>query len=180
MAKGQKLRTLQGSATTRPTSDRVKESLFNIIAAYLTGAKVLDLYSGSGNLGIEALSRGAKSAVFVDKNEKSIRVIKENLVNTKLINKGLVIKDSVDNVIKYYSGKKDKFDVIFLDPPYCKNLVEHTLRLIDEGNVLDTNGVVSVEMGIYEKIPVTIKNLKTIDCRKYGNTVLVFYKNINC
>jgi N-acetylglutamate synthase/N-acetylornithine aminotransferase len=89
---------LKGYDVARPTSDRVKESLFNIIAGYLADAYVLDLYSGTGNLGIEALSRGARLAVFVDKSEKSTEVIKENLINTKLIDRGLIIKGEVYDV----------------------------------------------------------------------------------
>lgn len=94
------------SYVARPTSDRVKESLFNIILGYIPDAYVLDLYAGTGSLGIEALSRGAKLAVFVDRSEKSKRIIKENLINTKLTDKGLVVKGEVFNVLNGISKKE--------------------------------------------------------------------------
>jgi 16S rRNA (guanine966-N2)-methyltransferase len=167
---------LKGYDVARPTSDRVKESLFNIIAGYLADAYVLDLYSGTGNLGIEALSRGARLAVFVDKSEKSTEVIKENLINTKLIDRGLIIKGEVYDVLKGFSKKEEKFDIIFLDPPYNEGLAENALKTIDREDLLTAEGIISAEIGADECIPFEIGTLKLVSHRKYGNTALAFFK----
>ncbi len=167
---------MKGYDVARPTSDRVKESLFNIIAGYLADAYVLDLYSGTGNLGIEALSRGARLAVFVDKSEKSTEVIKENLINTKLIDRGLIIKGEVYDVLKGFSKKEEKFDIIFLDPPYNEGLAENALKTIDREDLLTAEGIISAEIGADECIPFEIGTLKLVNHRKYGNTALAFFK----
>jgi len=169
------LKTLEGYAA-RPTSDRVKESLFNIIMEYLADAYVLDLYAGTGSLGIEALSRGARLAVFVDKSVKSTGLIKENLINTKLIDRGIVIKGEIFNVLYGFFQKEVKFDIIFLDPPYNKGLAEETLKVIGKENMLSANGIISTETGSNENIPLEIGTLQLVSHRKYGNTALAFYK----
>ena len=119
-AKGHKLKTIKG-ITTRPTADRVKESLFNIISGLIPKARVLDVYAGTGSIGIEALSRGAEFAVFVDKSNECSRIIRENLVSTKLIDKASVITGDIFITLNKISKNNKKFDIIFLDPPYKKS-----------------------------------------------------------
>lgn len=118
--RGKRLVTPDG-LDTRPTTDKVKESIFNAIQFDIEGRRVLDLFAGSGQMGIEALSRGAKSAVFVDNSQKSLRCIRENLENTKLQSVSEVV--NVDFEL-YLNRIKDKFDIVFLDPPYNKGLIE--------------------------------------------------------
>ena len=121
-ARGTKLQTLEG-LDTRPTIERVKEALFSMIQFELDGARVLDLFGGSGQLGLEALSRGAASATFVDSNLQAVNIIKENAKKTKLFSRCVVLGTDYKAYIRGNSGKT-QFDVIFLDPPYAAKLVE--------------------------------------------------------
>jgi 16S rRNA (guanine(966)-N(2))-methyltransferase RsmD len=178
-AKGHKLRTPKGNAT-RPTTDRVKESLFNIIAPYIENAKVLDLFAGTGSLGIEALSRGADSAVFVDKSQECYGIIKDNLVHTKLSEKAEVFTGDSVLMLDKFLGRK--FDIIFLDPPYSKGLIDEALinilknELIHNDSVIvaerDAKDVIPNEMGIFK---VGTLKLKKVRDQKYGDTILSFY-----
>ena len=173
-AKGHKLKTLKSYAM-RPTSARVKESVFSIIAEYLENALVLDLFSGSGNLGIEALSRGVHQVYFVEKNEKAVCLIKENLLKTKLNEKGIVIKGDAFNELKTFSLNGKKFDIIFLDPPYNKGLLVKSLDIIGKIDILNTTGIVVAERSINEILPVNAGNLQLAEDRRYGNTSVAFY-----
>jgi 16S rRNA (guanine966-N2)-methyltransferase len=173
-AKGQKLKTVKGD-TTRPTSDRVKESLFNIIAGIIPDSHVLDLYAGTGNLGIEALSRGAKSAVFIDKSRECYHIIMENLLHTKLSDKAKILTGEVANTIKSHSNDLGKFDIIFLDPPYNKNLIEETLNFIVNSDIIKDDGLIIAESDIDDSIPEEIGKLKLKRNQKYGDTVLSFF-----
>ena len=121
-AKSLRLKTLDG-LDTRPTTDRIKETLFNIIGPSVYGSVFLDLFSGSGGIGIEALSRGAKEAVFVENNPKAMRYIKDNLKFTRLEHKAATITGDVMNALYQLEGEK-VFDIIFMDPPYDRGL-EH-------------------------------------------------------
>jgi 16S rRNA (guanine966-N2)-methyltransferase len=176
-AKGHKLKTIDGNST-RPTSDRVKESLFNIITSYILDADVLDLYAGTGNLGIEALSRGAASAVFVDKSRECFEVIKDNLNHTKLENSALVITGEVITTLNKLSMDNKKFDIIFLDQQYNKNLIQETLKVIDKNDIINDNGIVIAEKDVVDIIPEEVGRLKLTRNQKYGDTVLSFYKKI--
>ena len=124
-ARSLKLKTLEG-IDTRPTTDRIKETLFNMIAPYLYDCEFLDLFAGSGGIGIEALSRGAKEAVFVEKNPKAMECIKENLKFTRLEKKGITLTKDVLNALYQLEGDK-VFDYIFMDPPYDRGLEKEVL-----------------------------------------------------
>ena len=174
IAKGHKLKTLKGDAT-RPTSNKVKESLFNIIASYIPGAEVLDLYAGTGNLGIEALSRGAESAVFVDISRESCRIIKENLEHTKMQDKGTVFNGSVQNIICKLAAQNKMYDIIFMDPPYNKNLVQETLKIIEENDIINENGIIVAERSVKDDIGINLEKLKLFREQRYGDTVLSFF-----
>ena len=171
-ARGKRLLSAEGY-DVRPTLDRVKESVFNMIAFELLEASVLDLFSGSGALGIEALSRGAKKCVFIDNSAKSISVTKENLNATRLSDKAVVINsDSVD-----FLNKTDKkFDIIFIDPPYSSELYERSLGAIKENKILTPSGFIVLEHDI-ETTPVfNMCGFKIIKEKKYGRVKILIMK----
>ncbi|MDP4182543.1 MAG: 16S rRNA (guanine(966)-N(2))-methyltransferase RsmD [Bacillota bacterium] len=176
-ARGHKLKTIKGN-TTRPTSDRVKENLFNIIAGYITKAQVLDLFAGTGSLGIEALSRGASSAVFVDFSRECASIIKDNLVHTKFLEKSEIINNEVKFAIQKLFDSGKKFDIIFMDPPYNKNFVEETLNYLSNSDIMLDDGIIVAEHDIEDIMIEQIGNLKIFRSQKYGDTVLSFYNKI--
>ena len=159
---------------TRPTMDRVKESLFAMIQSYLGESLVLDLFSGSGNLAIEALSEGARKAVLVDSNYKAIKVIENNIKtigieNTKVLN--MDYKKAIEHL------KDKKFDIIFLDPPYKTDYIEEAIKLIENNNILSDDGIIVCESDNLNKI-VYSNNYKNIKEKKYGDKYIVILKKI--
>ena len=164
---------------TRPTMDRVKESLFAMIQDYIKDSIVLDLYSGSGNLAIEALSNGSKKAYLVDNNKIAINTINENLKQLN-INNATVIKDDALVVLNNFKQEQKVFDIIFLDPPYHTNELDKTLTKINENiNILSTDGIIICETGLsinYDKY----NNLCIFKTRKYGSKIVTILKrNMN-
>lgn len=155
---------------TRPTMDRVKESMFAIIQNYLLDSVVLDLFSGSGNLAIEAISNGALKAYMVDNNKIAIDIIKKNVTNMN-INSGIVIMGNATNVLKDFIGE-EKFDIIFLDPPYDTNQIDKVLTIINNNlNLLNNNAIIVCETELkinYNKY----YNLKIVKEKKYGKKTL--------
>ena len=172
-AKGHKLKTVD-SVKTRPTSDRVKESIFNIIFSLVPDAYVLDLFAGTGNLGIEALSRGAKECVFIDKSGECSSIIKQNLQHTRLEEQGQVIQKEVAKAIKVLP-KDRRFDIIFMDPPYNKNFIPETLKLIVDNDIINKNGIIVAEYDIDDNAPEQVDALKAMRICRYGDTVVSFY-----
>ena len=148
-ARGVQLKTPDGM-TTRPTTDRVKEALFSIIQFDIPTARVLDLFGGTGQLGIEALSRGAASAVFVDAGEPACRLIRENLKRTRLENDAKVIRA---DYLDYLKRCREKFDIIFLDPPYAEVFLENALKSITEIDILQTGGIIVTERPVGKELP---------------------------
>ena len=142
-ARSLKLKTLEG-IDTRPTTDRIKETLFNMIAPYLYDCEFLDLFAGSGGIGIEALSRGAKEAVFVEKNSKAMECIKENLKFTRLEKKGITLTKDVLNALYQLEGDK-VFDYIFMDPPYNHEWEKPVLEFLTDTTLLADDGIIIVE-----------------------------------
>jgi|SRR3712207_5265405 len=158
----------------RPTTDRVKESMFNIIAPYIYDAVVLDLFSGSGALGIEALSRGAKEAYFCDKDPKSVSVTKSNVAKAKLEDRSTVMVGDYTKCIKYISDRGLRADLIFIDPPYYKGLFEEVLSSIVEYDVLERDGILLVEHDY--KLPIEhVSGLKIQKEKKYGKTAVTVF-----
>ena len=139
-ARGVTLKTPDG-LVTRPTSDRVKEALFSIIQFDLPGAQVLDLFGGTGQLGIEALSRGAKRAVFVDAGEPACKLIRENLKRTKMEQEAQIVRS---DYLAYLQRCKQQFNIIFLDPPYAEVFLENALKKITEIDILQSGGIIAV------------------------------------
>jgi len=174
-AKGHKLKSLDGMAT-RPTADKIKESLFNILLPIISDTYVLDLFAGTGSIGIEALSRGAEFAVFIDKNPSAVKIIRENLIHTKLQDKSKIYnadyKKYINNI---YDGER-AFDIIFIDPPYNKGLIIPAMQLIGEKKLLSPDGLIVVEHGKEENIPEQIGDFKAIRKQDYGRTIITFYK----
>ena len=145
-ARSLKLKTLEG-IDTRPTTDRIKETLFNMIAPYLYDCEFLDLFAGSGGIGIEALSRGAKEAVFVEKNPKAMECIKENLKFTRLEKKGITLTKDVLNALYQLEGDK-VFDYIFMDPPYDQGLEQQVVEYLTRSSLADEYTVIVIEASL--------------------------------
>lgn len=176
-ARGTKLSSIE-SLSTRPTLDRVKESLFNIIQNNLRDAVVLDLFAGSGQLGIEALSRGADKAYLCDINRDAVKMIKQNLEKTKLKDKAVVINEDYKKALRILNTN-EKFDIIFIDPPYKEDIaVDSIIDIIHESR-LKENGIMIIETDEIERDLREInkiENIKIIDQRKYGRASLIFIK----
>lgn len=177
-AKGTILKTPEGMAI-RPTTDRVKESVFAILGERIIHAKVLDLFSGTGNLGIEALSRGAQQVVFVDQSAVSLRLIKENLQRTRMTEKEHVIlrlniSGGMERVMSFGG-----FDLIFCDPPYNKGLIDNVLGFIDENiSILEGEGLIIVEHSKHEQVG-AYRHLETKRLETYGETCISFIAGKN-
>lgn len=146
-AKSIKLRTLEGDVT-RPTTDRTKETLFNIIQYDIPDSNFLDLFSGSGAIGIEALSRGAKQAFFVDNNPDAIACIKENLKKTNLEGSSKILKSDALSSLYQLDIYDDKFDIIFMDPPYNKSYEKDILLSIANSDLLHDDSIIIVEVSL--------------------------------
>lgn len=171
-ARGVQLKTPEGMLT-RPTTDRVKEALFSIIHFEIPGARVLDLFGGTGQLGIEALSRGAKSAVFVDAQENACKLIQENLRRAKVEQDGRVVRS---DYLQYLDRCKDKFDIILLDPPYAEVFLENALKRITEIDILETNGIIVAERPVGKELPWEFEGFDRSKDYKYGKTLLTIYR----
>ncbi len=173
-AKGTRLRSA-GRGDVRPTSDMVKEALFNALALRLADARVLDLFAGTGGLGIEALSRGAAEAVFVEKDARRAAVIRENLAAARLAGRGAVHRANALSEISALAGAGRRFDVIVLDPPYGHGLQEKALRLIASSDLLAPGGVAAAE-GHWRDDPGEVAGLRRTRAARYGETALWFYE----
>lgn len=161
----------------RPTSDRVKEALFNILGNSVPDCSFLDLFAGTGNIGIEALSRGAQGAIFVENNLKNILIIKENLSVTGLAEKARLLRGEVAAILSRLGSENQKFDIIFLDPPYLKDYETSTLAGIARHRLLKPDGRVVVESSKNHHLPRIVEDLEIIRQEKYGDTLLSFYHN---
>ena len=173
-ARGVQLKTPEGMQT-RPTADRVKEALFSIINFDIPGSAVLDLFGGTGQLGIEALSRGANSAVFVDAREDACKIIRENLRRTKLESQSRVVRcDYLD----YLRRCREKFDIILLDPPYAEVFLENALKCITEIDILQSGGIIITERPLGKELPFEFDGFSRSKDYKYGNTLLTLYRKL--
>lgn len=159
---------------TRPTTDRVKEAVFSILGDRTIGASVLDLCAGSGSLGLEALSRGADSAVFVDKGTKALALIRENCAKVRAENVRIVREDAF-RYVKGWNWQEQPFTLIFFDPPYRGGLYQPVLKAIDESPILCEGGLVVVEHGRNEDLPRDCLNLMIVDNRRYGDTQISLF-----
>lgn len=173
--KGRKLTSIKGYGI-RPTSDKVKESIFDILGNDFNGRVVLDLFAGTGSLGIEALSRGAQVAVFIDTHPHSIAVIKKNLVELGLLNCAKIFKRNPLKGLKFLKKISLNFDFIFLDPPYGKGVVDNTLKIISQSEITIPATLVVAEHSVREVVTPRIGSLLLKDQRKYGKTLISFFQ----
>lgn len=171
-ARGVSLMTPKGDLT-RPTADRVKEALFSIIQFDLPGANVLDLFGGTGQLGIEALSRGAKHAVFVDSREDACRLIKENLKRTKMESVATVVRC---DYLQYLQRCREQFNIIILDPPYAEVFLENALNIITEIDILQSGGIIIAERPLGKDLPLDFEGFTRSKDYKYGQILLTLYR----
>ena len=169
-ARGTKLYTLKGE-TTRPTLDRVKESLFNIIQEKIVGSSFLDVFSGSGAIGLEAASRGAKEVILCEKDKNAIMVIKKNIEKTHL--EVTLYETSYEKMLEKMNKK---IDIIYIDPPYKTNLVYETVNNLINLNLLNSDSLIIVETDEEKRVEQALRNLNVniIDKRKYGRVYLIF------
>lgn len=169
-ARGRVLKTLEGE-DVRPTTDRVKEAIFSIIQFEIEGREVLDLFAGSGQLGIEALSRGAAYATFTDLSKDAVSVIKANLLSTGLHKNTAVLQS---DAMTFLRNSRKKFDIIFMDPPYSKGLLQKALPFACE--VVNDGGVIICEHPYGEEMPETAGRFSLYRSYKYGKLALSVYR----
>ncbi len=172
-ARGVVLKTPEG-LQTRPTSDRVKEALFSILQFDIPGTRVLDLFGGTGQLGIEAISRGANSAVFVDASDKACKLIKENLRRCKMEQQGSVVRC---DYMEYLSKCRDRFDIVLLDPPYAEVFLENSLKKLSEIDILKSGGIIVAERPVEKELSLTLPGFQRSKDYKYGKTLITLYRN---
>jgi len=171
-ARGVQLKTPDGMQT-RPTADRVKEALFSIIQFDIPGAKVLDLFGGTGQLGIEALSRGASAAVFVDAREDACKLIRENLKRTKLEADAKVVRG---DYLDYLNRCREQYNIIFLDPPYAEVFLENAIKRITEIDILQSDGIIVTERPLGKELPWEFEGFSRSKDYKYGKVLLTIYR----
>lgn len=171
-AKGRKLKAVPGDAT-RPITDRVKEALFDILGANVRDARLLDLFGGTGGVGIEALSRGAREVVFVEKARQALETIRHNLDTTGLSGRARVVRG---DAFEFLKGAPSRFDYIYVAPPQYKDLWLAALKSLDAQPAwLSNDGEIIVQIHPAEYRPIALQHFEPIDERKYGSTLLVFY-----
>ena len=171
-ARGCRLKELEGM-DTRPTTDRVKEGLFSALQFDIEGRRVLDLFAGTGQLGIECLSRGAASAVFVERRNDAVKLIKENLKLTQLSDRARVVAgDSVE----YLKSLREKFDIILLDPPYEAGILEPVIEQIAAFDILETHGIIVAEHPVGRTMPVLNQPYRIHRTYRYGKIGLTLYR----
>jgi 16S rRNA (guanine(966)-N(2))-methyltransferase RsmD len=177
-ARGRKLHTPK-NLRVRPTSDRVKEALFNILAVQVERfdqCRVLDIFAGTGNLGIEAMSRGAASAIFIDNHRESAALTTRNLQLTGFDKAGKVVQKDVFAALQALSRENVPFQLIFIDPPYERGLAADTLERLAHSSLLDARSIVVAEYSAHEQVPTQFGPLRQFDTRCYGDTVLSLYR----
>ena len=172
--KGKRLFSTKG-LELRPTSDRVRESIFNILRDEIRGARVLDLFAGTGALGIEALSRGGGEAVFVEKSSASLTALKKNISHCGLEDKSEILPREVPAAIKSLEEREASFHLIFLDPPYAKGLAFQTLEILGRSSVVAPGALIVAEHAPAEPLN-GVRGLERVDRRKYGGTLVSFFR----
>jgi 16S rRNA (guanine(966)-N(2))-methyltransferase RsmD len=176
-AKGRRIYSPKNSKT-RPTSDGIKESLFNILQE-VSGKSFLDLFAGCGNVGLEALSRGAAKVVFVEKNPVMVNAIKRNLLELGINNKYQILETEAAKGIKKLQRKGEKFDFLFADPPYEKGFIREIFQYLGEGEMISSDGVAIFQHSVREDIPGTLTGTFMLtDQRRYGDTRISFFKRM--
>ncbi|MFP7296015.1 16S rRNA (guanine(966)-N(2))-methyltransferase RsmD [Neobacillus niacini] len=174
VCKGRALKAVPGNST-RPTTDKVKEALFNMIGPYFVGGIGLDLFAGSGGLGLEALSRGLDKVIFVDKDRKAIQTIYENIQACKMEDKAEVYRNDADRALKVLMKRDIQFDYIFLDPPYKKQQLLNLMEKISEYGLLTTGGYIICEHSHDVELPESSGEYTQYKHEKYGIIAITIY-----
>ncbi|MEY7999576.1 16S rRNA (guanine(966)-N(2))-methyltransferase RsmD [Clostridium sp. Mt-5] len=176
LARGRKILSPNGYDTTRPTLDRIKESMFNIIQNRIYGSTVLDVFAGTGSLGLEAVSRGAKKCFLIDRDSDTFYCLQKNVENLKFVPMCKTMNMDSYGALEKLGGKGEVFDIIFVDPPYKKDMIPPAVELIEKENLLCKNGIIVTKIDTDEKIYDGTHNIVLTDHRKYGNTTVCFYE----
>jgi 16S rRNA (guanine(966)-N(2))-methyltransferase RsmD len=174
-AKGHRLTSPKGQ-DVRPTSDRVREAIFSSLQRDVPDAVILDLFAGAGTLGIEALSRYAQRAYFVDRSAVQIKLIKENLEKTYLAHQAILICLDAETAIRHLAGKGIQVGIVFMDPPYAAGLIVQTLEQLDAAKILQPDGIAVIEFSIEEELPKQIGGIRQTDVKRYGSTGVAYYR----
>lgn len=175
IAKGRKILSPVGMST-RPTLDRVKESIFDIIQNRIYGSVALDVFAGTGSLGLEAASRGAKLCYLVDKGPETYNMLRENIINLKFEDICRSYNMDSYSALKQFAEKGLIFNLIFIDPPYMKDMIPPAMEIIEKNNLLDKKGLIVTKIDTKEVLFEGTETIKLSDYRKYGNTTICFYK----
>lgn len=173
-AKGKKLKAPEG-LTTRPTADRIKESVFNIISPNIFDSNVLDLFAGTGGLGLECVSRGCRNCTFVEKDKKAFKILDQNIKSLRCDDKVKYYNMDSFLFLKKYSNLNNTYDIVFLDPPYFGNLIEKSINEIYNLNLLSENGIIISEYDTKEKMPEYIASINRYRDVNYGRTTVSFW-----
>jgi 16S rRNA (guanine966-N2)-methyltransferase len=183
---GRKLRVIAGSAkgralkavpgmNTRPTTDKVKEAIFSMIGPYFDGGWALDLFAGTGGLGIEALSRGVERAVFVDLEQSSVNVIKQNVQAAGFPERAEIYRNESSRAVKALAKRGRPFGIVFLDPPYRMKEMDILMKELAERGLLEAGAVIVVEHDAGHRYPETIEDFEQMKCSQYGDTAVTIY-----
>ena len=174
-ARGRKLLS-PATYETRPTLDRVKESMFNIIQEYVPDAVVVDIFAGTGSLGLEAGSRGAKEVYLVDKSQVTFPILKKNIENLKFGDFCTALNTDAYSALKSLADRSKRFDIIFIDPPYLMDMIPEAIKIIEDRNLLTDNGIIVTKIDSVEEIFEGTDKIKLLKNKKYGNTIICLYK----
>lgn len=161
---------------TRPTLDRVKEAMFNILSTKPMGSTVIDVFAGTGSLGLEAVSRGAKECHLIDLNNESFKTLRQNVDNLRFNDKCILYNEDCYNVLKRLGDRNKIFDMIFIDAPYSKEMIPPAMDIIADKNLLAADGIITTKIDTKEEIYYGNEKIILSDKRKYGNTTVCFYK----
>jgi 16S rRNA (guanine966-N2)-methyltransferase len=173
--KGRPLKAVPGTST-RPTTDKVKEAIFNIIGPYYNGGLALDLFGGSGGLGIEALSRGMDKVIFVDREGKAIATIKKNVEACRLEERVEIYRNDAERAVKALIKREVVFDLILLDPPYNNQKIISLISVIEQNGLLKEDGTIMSEHAVEVQLPAEIGRLKRVKYEDYGITAISIYE----
>lgn len=174
-ARGRKL-VSPATMETRPTLDRVKEAMFSSVQSYIPGAVVVDVFAGTGSLGLEAASRGANEVYLFDKSSVTFPLLKENVDNLKFQDFCFPMNIDAYEGLKKLAGNGKKFDIIFIDPPYCKEMIPEAMKIVKEKELLKEDGIIVTKIDTIEEIYDGYEDIKLLKSKKYGNTTVCYYK----
>ena len=161
---------------TRPTLDRVKEAMFSSIQLYIPDAVVVDVFAGTGSLGLEAASRGAKEVYLFDKSDTTFPLLKENVKNLRFDDFCFPMNIDAYVGLKNLADKGKKFDIIFIDPPYCREMIPEAMKIVEENDLLNEDGIIVTKIDSIEEIYEGYNSIKLSKSKKYGNTTVCYYK----